>query len=175
MYNGAVAVIPGEQQQGQFSTLLDVNDLVAEALALVRDDLQRRQIPVNAEPNARLSRVMGDPVQLEQVLLNLITNAIDAMMAEAGPRILRVSAEVRDGDDVVVSVADTGAGVAPQDVQRVFNPLFTTKSGGMGLGLSICRSIIEGHHWQLEVVPNNPKGAIFQIALRAHAATSVEV
>jgi signal transduction histidine kinase len=159
------------KQQGQFNALLDVNDLIAEALALVRDDLQRHRILVNAEPNSRLPRVMGDQVQLQQVLLNLITNAIDAMASEAGPRILRVSSEVRGGDEVVVSVADTGAGVAPQDMQRVFNPLFTTKSGGMGLGLSICRSIIEGHHGQLEVVPNSPKGAIFQIALRAHAAT----
>jgi len=74
------------------------------------------------------------------------------------------------GDDVVVSVADTGAGIGAQDIQRVFNPLFTTKSGGMGLGLSICRSIVEGHHGRLGVVPNIPKGAVFQIALPAHVA-----
>ena len=87
-----------------------------------------------------------------------------------GPRVLCISSEVRDGDDVVVSVADTGTGIASQDIQRVFNPLFTTKSGGMGLGLSICRSIIEGHHGRLAVVPNIPKGAIFEIALRANMA-----
>jgi signal transduction histidine kinase len=97
------------------------------------------------------------------------------MAVEDGPRVLYVSSEVRDDDDVVVSVADTGAGIGPQDIQRVFNPLFTTKSGGMGLGLSICRSIIEGHHGRLGVIPNTPKGAVFQIALRAHMANSARI
>jgi signal transduction histidine kinase len=156
------------KQQDKVSALLDVNDLVGEALALVREDLESHRILLRAEPNSRLPRIMGDRIQLQQVLLNLIGNAIDSMAVEEGPRVLHVSSEVRDGDDVVVSVADTGAGIAPHDVQRVFNPLFTTKSGGMGLGLSICRSIIEGHHGQLGVVPNIPKGAVFQIALRAH-------
>jgi C4-dicarboxylate-specific signal transduction histidine kinase len=99
-----------------------------------------------------------------------LANAVDSMPVEDGPRVLCVSSEVRDGDEVVVSVADTGTGIGSQDIQRVFNPLFTTKSGGMGLGLSICRSIIEGHHGKLGVVPNTPKGAVFQIALRAHSA-----
>lgn len=112
------------------------------------------------------SPTSNDPLQ--QVLLNLIANAIDSMAVEDGPRILSVSSEVHGGDDVVVSVADTGAGIKSQDIQRAFNPLFTTKSGGMGRGLSICRSIIEGHHGRLGVVPNTPKGAVFQIALPAH-------
>jgi signal transduction histidine kinase len=158
------------KRQTQVRTLLDVNDLIREALALTRDDLRNHRILINAEPNSRLPQVMGDRIQLQQVLLNLIGNAIDAMAVEAGPRVLSVSSEVRDGDDVVVSVADTGAGIGSQDIQRVFNPLFTTKSGGMGLGLSICRSIIEGHQGKLNVVPNIPKGAVFQIALRAHVA-----
>jgi signal transduction histidine kinase len=158
------------KQQNQIRTLLDVNDLIREALALTRDDLRSHRILINAESNSRLPQVMGDRIQLQQVLLNLISNAIDAMAVEAGPRILSVSSEVRDGDDVVVSVADTGAGIGSQDILRVFNPLFTTKSGGMGLGLSICRSIIEGHHGKLDVFPNTPKGAVFRIALHAHRA-----
>jgi signal transduction histidine kinase len=158
------------KQQNQVRVLLDVNDLIREAVALMRDELRSHRIMLKAEPNSRLPPVMGDRIQLQQVLLNLIANAIDAMAVEDGPRVLSVSSEVLDGDDVVVSVADTGAGIGPQDIQRVFNPLFTTKSGGMGLGLSICRSIIEGHHGKLGVVPNTPKGAVFQIALRAHVA-----
>ncbi len=160
------------KQQNQIRVLLDVNDLIGEALALMRDDLRSHRILLKAEPNSRLPPVMGDRIQLQQVLLNLIANAIDSMAVEDGPRVLCVDSEVRDGDDVVVSVADTGAGIASQNIQRVFNPLFTTKSGGMGLGLSICRSIIEGHHGKLEVVPNTPRGAVFQIALRAHMADS---
>jgi signal transduction histidine kinase len=160
------------KQQNQIRALLDVNHLIGEALALVRDDLRSHRILLKAEPNSRLPQVMGDRIQLQQVLLNLIANAIDSMAVEDGPRVLCVSSEVRDGDEVVVSVADTGTGIGSQDIQRVFNPLFTTKSGGMGLGLSICRSIIEGHHGKLGVVPNTPKGAVFQIALRAHSANA---
>ena len=156
------------KQQNQIRALLDVNDLIREAVALTRDDLRNHRILLKAEPNAGLPQVMGDRIQLQQVLLNLIANAIDSMAVEDGPRVLSVSSEVRDGEDIVVSVADTGAGIGSQDIQRVFNPLFTTKSGGMGLGLSICRSIIEGHHGKLELVPNIPKGAVFQIALRAY-------
>jgi signal transduction histidine kinase len=163
------------KQQNQIRALLDVNDLIGEALALTRDDLRNHRILLKAEPSSGLPQVMGDRIQLQQVLLNLISNAIDSMAVEDGPRVLSVSSEVRDGDDVVVSIADTGAGIGSQDIQRVFNPLFTTKSGGMGLGLSICRSIIEGHHGKLELVPNTPKGAVFQIALRAHMATSAGI
>jgi signal transduction histidine kinase len=156
------------KQQNQIRALLDVNDLIGEALALARDDLQSHRILLNAEPNLGLPQVMGDRIQLRQVLLNLISNAIDSMAVEDGPRVLSVSSEVHGDDDIVVSVADTGAGIESQDIQRVFNPLFTTKSGGMGLGLSICRSIIEGHHGRLAVVPNTPRGAVFQIALPHH-------
>jgi C4-dicarboxylate-specific signal transduction histidine kinase len=98
---------------------------------------------------------MGDRIQLRQVPLNLIANGIDSMAVEYGPRVLSVSSEVHGGDDVVVSSADAGAGIGSQDIQRVFNHLFTTKSGGMGSGLSICRSIIEGHHGSL-ACPRTP-------------------
>ena len=155
-------------QQGQIRTLLDVNDLIGEALALTRDDMRRHGIHLNSPANSRLRRVMGDRIQLQQVLLNLIANAIDSMAVEDGPRVLSVSSEVHGGDDVVVSIADTGAGIKSQDIQCVFTPLFTTKPRGMGLGLSICRSIVEGHRGRLEVAPNTPKGAVFQIALPAH-------
>jgi signal transduction histidine kinase len=145
---------------------LDVNELIREALALTRSDLQRYQILVQAEPTKELPEVRGDRIQLQQVLLNLITNAIEAMAAVEGPRVLCVKTEARDRDGVIVSVADTGIGVGSQDISRIFNPRFTTKSDGMGMGLSICRAIVEAHDGQLWVAPNTPRGSVFQFTVR---------
>ena len=94
------------------------------------------------------------------------------MAAKDGSRVLRVRSEVHDGGGVIVSVADTGTGIGPQELERIFNPLFTTKSDGMGMGLPICRSIIGAHNGRLWVAPNNPEGAVFQFMLRADGATS---
>jgi signal transduction histidine kinase len=152
---------------------LDVNDLIQESVALARDDLDSRQIAVKADSNPDRPRVIGDRIQLQQVLLNLITNAIDSMAAKQGPRILCVRSEVRQDVGVEISVEDTGAGIGPQDINRVFNPLFTTKSGGMGMGLSICRSIVEAHEGRLWAAPNTPEGAVFRFALRADTEPSV--
>ena len=140
---------------------------------MLQDDLESHRILVKVERSARLLRVMGDRIQLQQVLLNLITNAIEAMATVDGPRVLAVSSNARDDGGVMISIADTGTGIGAQDVQRVFNPLFTTKSGGMGMGLSICRSIIEAHDGMLWVVPNAPRGSIFQFVLRAEGVTHV--
>jgi signal transduction histidine kinase len=151
-------------------TSLDVNNLIAEALALTRDDLQRHGILVQAEPNAQITQVSGDRTQLQQVLLNLITNAIESMAAKEGARVLCVRSEANDGGGATVSVADTGTGLGAQECERIFNPLFTTKPGGMGMGLSICRSIIEAHDGRLWVAPNKPEGTIFQFSLPAAGA-----
>jgi signal transduction histidine kinase len=153
-------------------TSLDINELIREALALAGDELRKHRVSVQAEPDDQLPRVKGDRVQVQQVLLNLITNAIDSMAAKDGSRVLRVRSEVHDGGSVIVSVADTGTGIGPQELERIFNPLFTTKSGGMGMGLSICRSIIEAHDGRLWVAPNKPEGAVFQFVLAADGAAS---
>jgi C4-dicarboxylate-specific signal transduction histidine kinase len=153
-------------------TSLDVNELVRDALALERRDLETHRILVQAEPNKRLPGVHGNQVQLQQVLLNLITNAIYAMAAKDEPRVLCVKSEAYEGDSVMVSVSDTGAGVSPQDIDRIFNPLFTTKSDGMGMGLSICRAIIEAHNGRLWFSPNTPRGAVFQFILHADHSVS---
>jgi signal transduction histidine kinase len=150
---------------------LDLDNLIGEAIALLQENLKNHRISVQVERSARLLRVMGDRIQLQEVLLNLITNAIEAMATVDGARILAVSSNVRDDGGVMVSIADTGAGISPQDVQRVFNPLFTTKSDGMGMGLSICRSIIEAHDGMLWVVPNAPRGSVFQFVLGGDTAT----
>jgi signal transduction histidine kinase len=154
---------------------IDVDDLIGEAIALLQDDLKRHGIMTKVEGSARQLRVLGDRIQVQQVLLNLITNAIDAMATVDGPRVLALSSSLRDEGGVMISVADTGGGIDPQDVQRVFNPLFTTKSGGMGMGLSICRSIIEAHDGMLWVVPNAPRGSIFQFVLGADKASPVGI
>ncbi|WP_213955838.1 MULTISPECIES: MASE4 domain-containing protein [unclassified Variovorax] len=147
-------------------TRLDVEALIRKSLALVVGDLQRHQILVHSAPGKSLPEVHGDRIQLQQVLLNLIMNAVDSMSARDEPRVLQVSSEPYEGDGIKVSVADTGAGVGTQDVERIFSPLFTTKPDGMGMGLSICRSIVEAHHGRLWVDPNTPRGAVFQFTLR---------
>lgn len=153
-------------------TALDINALIRDALAVTRNDLERHRILVQAEPNAQLPPVRGDRIQLQQVLLNLITNAIDAMAAKERARVLRVSAARDDGGGVIVSVADTGTGLGGPELDRIFNPLFTTKSDGMGMGLAICRSIIEAHDGRLWATPNKPEGAVFQFILSADGAAS---
>jgi len=153
-------------------TSLDINELIGDTLVLVGDELRKHRVSVQAEPNEQLPRVKGDRVQVQQVLLNLITNAIDSMAAKDGPRVLRVRSEVHDGGGVIVSVADTGTGIGSPELERIFNPLFTTKSGGMGMGLSICRSIIEAHDGRLWVAPNEPEGAVFQFMLPSDGMTS---
>src|SRR5262245_37947268 len=115
---------------------------------MLRSDLQKHRISVQTDTNRQVRQVTGDRIQLQQVLVNLIANAIDAMAGENEPRVLSVKSEVLDSD-IMVAVADSGKGIAAQDVDRIFNPLFTTKSDGMGMGLSICRSIIEAHDGRL--------------------------
>ncbi len=154
------------------TTSLDVNELIREALALERNDLEKHRILVQAEANAQLPEVRGNRVQLQQVLINLITNAIDAMAVKEEPRVLSVRSEAHHGDSVKVSVVDTGAGISSSEIDRIFDPLFTTKPDGMGMGLSICRAIIHAHDGRLWVTPNVPRGAVFQFTLRADGPAS---
>jgi signal transduction histidine kinase len=149
-------------------TALDINELVEEALALARGELQKHGVLVHAAPNHQLPEVRGSRVQLQQVLLNLVMNAIEAMAAKDEPRILSVTTQAHGPDGVRVSVADTGAGISLQDTDQIFSPLFTTKSGGMGMGLSICRAIIEAHEGRLWHVANDPRGAVFHFTLQAN-------
>jgi signal transduction histidine kinase len=170
---GSIRAMFKRDDRGRIS--LDIKELIGEALALARGDLQKHRILVHTEADVQLPQVIGDRIQLQQVLLNLITNAIDSMAGEDGPRVLSVKSEVHDGVGVMVSVADTGAGIGSQDVDRIFNPLFTTKSDGMGMGLPICRSIIEAHEGRLWVAENTPRGAVFQFLLRADTGGSTAV
>ena len=155
-------------------TSLDVNNLIREALGLVRDDLQTHRIVVQAERNERSPRIKGDQIQLQQVLVNLLTNAIDAMATNDRERVLCVRCEVHDSGSVMVSVEDTGKGVEPSAADRIFSPLFTTKAHGMGMGLSICRSIVEAHEGRLWATANLPRGAIFHFTVPAHPEVDPE-
>jgi signal transduction histidine kinase len=146
---------------------LDLNGLVREVLTLTERELQRSRVSVEVELDEHLPLVNGDRVQLQQVLVNLITNAIDAMAEKKWPRILRIESAVQEPSGVLISVADTGKGIDPEIVDRIFNPLFTTKPDGMGMGLAICRSIIEGHDGRLQVSAGAEGGSVFQFVLPA--------
>ena len=167
--NHADAVI--ENIRGHFKasartrTSLDINDVIRDALAVVRERLQTHRVAVQAEPNERLPRIKGEQVQLQQVLLNLITNAIDSMATKSGERILSIRTEEHHSGRVLVSVEDTGKGLDPSALDRIFNPTFTTKTHGMGMGLAICRSIIEAHEGQLWVTVNKGRGAVFKFTI----------
>jgi C4-dicarboxylate-specific signal transduction histidine kinase len=153
-------------------TALDINELIREVLDLGRGTLQKHGVAVQTEQNDQLPQVSGNRVQLQQVLLNLITNGAEAMAAVEGPRTLSVKSKVHEGDRVAVSVADTGTGLDTQLVAQIFAPLYTTKTDGMGMGLSICRAIIEAHEGRLWFSPNTPRGAIFHFTLHAISPVS---
>jgi signal transduction histidine kinase len=154
------------KQELQNRVELDINLLIGETVALLSGDLQRHRILLQrVEERSALPVIKADLVQIRQVLLNLLTNAIEAMASKRGPRTLSVKSEACAADGLMVSVGDTGDGVVAGDTDRIFNPLYTTKLEGMGMGLSICRSIIEGHGGRLWVSPNTPVGAVFQFTL----------
>jgi signal transduction histidine kinase len=153
-------------------TSLDIDDVIREALAAVREGLQTNRIAVRADPDERLPRIGGERLQLQQVLVNLITNAIDSMATTDGERVLSIRSAVHHSGCVMVSVEDTGKGLEPGAVDRIFNPMFTTKAHGMGMGLSICRSIIEAHEGQLWVTADKGRGAIFHFTVPVDPGTS---
>ena len=142
---------------------VDINDAIREVLALTRGELQRQDIVLRTELAAGDLPVMGDRVQLQQVLLNLIMNGVEAMrgMTER-TRELTVSSMPAEPSSVLVAVEDTGPGLEPAIAQRIFEPFFTTKPDGMGMGLSICRSIIESHGGRFWASPRVPCGTVFQ-------------
>lgn len=145
-------------------TDLEVNPIIQEVITLLRNELSRNRISLSTDLASDLPRVPGDPVQLQQVLINLIMNAVEAMRTSTGrPRELLIRS-ARKPDGVLVQVQDSGPGIAPEQGDRVFEPFFTTKAEGTGMGLSISRSIIESHGGQLSLVPTS-RGALFQFAL----------
>ena len=143
----------------------DLNVAINEVLLLARSAIIRNGVSVQTRLADGSFSVQGDGVQLQQVILNLILNAVEAMgSVEAGVRELSISTE-QDHRGILVTVRDSGPGIEPTHLERVFKPFYTTKSSGLGMGLSICRSIIEGHGGRLWADANEPRGAVFQFTL----------
>ena len=144
----------------------DLDAAIGEAIGLARGPIIKNRVSLQTRLTEGLLPVPGDRVQLQQVLLNLILNAIEAMESvEAGARELLISTAQNGANSVLVAVRDTGPGIDPGHVERVFDAFYTTKCGGMGMGLSICRSIIASHGGRLWAEANKPRGAIFQFTL----------
>jgi len=146
----------------------DINDAIVDVVALTRSELSSHGISLQSRFAQGLPLVQGDRVQLQQVILNLIINAIEAMNGVSkGERELSISTEIDASNGVLVAVRDSGPGFDPASLEKLFDAFYTTKSSGMGMGLSICRSIIEGHEGRIWAGANVPKGAKFQFTLPA--------
>jgi C4-dicarboxylate-specific signal transduction histidine kinase len=146
---------------------LDINNMILEVIALTRSEIHSNGVALRTQLAPDLPLVQGDRVQLQQVMLNLILNAVESLSGiDEGSRDLLISTE-GGADRVRVAVQDSGPGLSPQSVNRLFEAFYTTKPNGMGMGLTICRSIIEAHEGRLWVAANEPRGAMFQFTLPA--------
>jgi PAS domain S-box-containing protein len=147
---------------------LDVNEVVRDVLALLHSKLEKHQISIRAELISELPPVLADRIQLQQVVANLVGNAIEAMDTVTDrPRTLRVRSAIDESNGILIIVEDSGPGIDPENVDRIFHPFFTTKSQGTGMGLSICRSIIEAHNGRLSLRSASTRGSAFEIFLPA--------
>jgi PAS domain S-box-containing protein len=148
---------------------LDINEVVNEVITLLHRELFSHRISLRRKLAPALGLVLGDRIQLQQVILNLILNGIEAMQSVTGrPRELVIQTHQEDAHQILVTVTDCGVGLAGENANRVFDAFFTTKSGGMGMGLSICRSIVESHGGRLSASSNEGPGATFQFSLPMH-------
>src|SRR3989441_5869052 len=145
--------------------LVDVNEVIREMTILLRNEASRYSISVRTELETDFPLVMGDRVQLQQVMMNLMINGIDAMKDVDGMRELAIESQRAENEQLLVSVSDTGAGLPPKQADQIFNAFFTTKPHGTGMGLRISRSIIESHGGRLWAADNTPRGASFCFTL----------
>jgi C4-dicarboxylate-specific signal transduction histidine kinase len=145
---------------------LNLNEIIAESIGFTREEAIRHRIAIRTELARDLPDIKGDRVQLEQVVLNLVINAIDALREASNPREVLITSRREGAAEVLVSVEDSGIGVSPESSGRIFDPFFTTKSHGIGMGLSISRSIVESHGGRLWAESRLPDGAIFRFTIR---------
>src|SRR5262249_41732197 len=153
---------------------LGVNSAIREILVLVAGELRRHNIVLDTFLSPDVGDVWADRVQLQQVVLNLVMNGIEAMTNSESPHVLRVRTGLEGPNEILVAVEDTGTGIEAEQAERIFDAFFTTKSEGMGMGLSICRSIVEAHSGRLWASPNTPRGAIISFTLPALADDAQE-
>jgi signal transduction histidine kinase len=145
---------------------LDLNEATREVIALSLSDLQRHRVVLQSDLANDLPVITGDRIQLQQVILNLLRNASDAMVdVHERPRLLTITTEREDGNRVRLSVRDAGLGLPPESVDSLFDAFYTTKSGGMGIGLFVSRSIVERHQGRLWAEPNDGPGATFSFSI----------
>jgi len=145
---------------------LDINQVIREVIALTQTEMQRNRVKLQSQLADDLPLVPADRVQLPQVMINLIVNAIEAMSSVGdGSRELTIASGKDDANAVFVEVRDTGPGIDPADLDRLFQSFYTTKPDGIGMGLAISRSIVEAHGGRLSAAPNNPRGAVFRLTL----------
>jgi signal transduction histidine kinase len=145
--------------------LLDVDALLRGTLVLLESEARRHSISIDMRLAQGSTTVMGDRVQLQQVIMNLVVNAIDAMKGLESARELAITSRARDDGRIEVTISDTGVGLPAKGADRIFETFFTTKADGTGMGLSICRSIVQAHGGRLWAEPNTPNGAIFRFVL----------
>ena len=147
---------------------LEINEAIREVIVLTRGEALKNGVSVRMQLAEGLPLIQGDRVQLQQMVLNLILNAVEAMSSvDDGRRELSISTEWRGADEVLVAVRDSGPGIDPEQLERVFDSFYTSKPSGMGLGLAICRSIVEAHEGRLWADANEPRGAVFRFTLPA--------
>jgi signal transduction histidine kinase len=144
---------------------VDMNETIQEAVALSRAELLRRQVDLRLDLFGALPPVTGDRIQLQQVILNLILNGSEAMVSAEGAKELLLTSQQFDTGGVLIAVRDSGVGINPQDLDRMFDAFFTTKPNGMGMGLAISRSIIEAHGGRIWAVSNDGPGLTVQFSL----------
>ena len=151
--------------------LVDVNETIRGMIELLRSEATRYSISMHTELSENLPEIMGDRVQLQQVLLNLMINSIEAMKDVDGPRELSIKSQSAEDEHLMVSISDTGVGLPAQQADRIFDSFFSTKRDGTGMGLRISRSIVESHGGRLWSADNPPRGASFQFTLPSKADT----
>ena len=155
------------------SVRLDINQVIDDVVALIRREINLHSISLRLDLGASLPPVDGDRIQLQQVITNLLMNGIQAMSAVTDrPRELRIRSREHGSDQILVAVEDSGIGIEPEHVDRLFNAFFTTKPDGMGMGLSICRSIVEQHGGHIWATRNFGAGSTFQFTLPVYRETA---
>ena len=152
---------------------LNINETILEVVALTRGEVLRNGVSLQTRLAQDLPLIQGDRVQLQQVMLNLVVNAVEAMSGVSErPRELLIGSEKEASNGVLIAVRDSGPGLSPESLDHLFDAFYTTKPSGMGMGLSICRSIIEAHGGRVWATANVPQGAIFQFTLPPHRETA---
>jgi signal transduction histidine kinase len=148
---------------------VEINELIQEMIALLRGEASRHSISIHSDFSLDLRPIMADRVQLQQVLINLMLNSIEAMKSMNTPGKLTIKSQQDDSGQLLISVIDTGVGVPPEKTEEIFNPFFTSKPEGTGMGLAISRSIIVSHGGRLWAVSNPESGATFHFTLPARS------